>query len=111
MLHKYFKEIQQKRGIKSKNLAKAAKMSESNFSKFTSGKLNLSTEKLWALLNEMEKVSPGAREEFGLKIAKAEFDRRTMIGDDWEQLVETMPYKEIEKLLNIIGKKIGRIET
>lgn len=111
MFREYFKEIQTKRRIKNRILAKAVKMSESHFSRFCSGKIDLSINKFWKLLLELDKVSPGAKEEFASKIAKVKFDPSTITQEEWENIIKNMTPNEVERLLGALAKVIGQIKN
>jgi DNA-binding Xre family transcriptional regulator len=69
MIYKFFKETQDEHRIKSKDLAAAVNITNKHLSEFRQGKANITLDLLWQLVEALDELSPGARRDFGLRIA------------------------------------------
>lgn len=69
MLYKYFQETQDQHGVSNKDLAREAGISGKHLSEFRNGKANVTLDRLWHLVETLDRLSPGARKDFGLKLA------------------------------------------
>jgi transcriptional regulator with XRE-family HTH domain len=69
MIHQFFREVQDRHGIKGKDLAEKVGINAGHLSQFRSGKASITLELLWRLVEAMDELSPGARKDFGLMLA------------------------------------------
>ena len=67
MIDKLFKQTQDEHGIANKELATVAGISSKHLCEFRNGKTNITLELLWQLVEAMDRLSPGARRDFGLR--------------------------------------------
>ncbi len=100
MLYKFFTETQEYHGVTSKDLAEAAGVSRKHLSEFRRGKANISLDLLWHLVETLEQLSPGARRDFGLRLAGLEGSLTT--------LVEQMPPEELSDTLLAISESLRK---
>lgn len=94
MLHEYFRETQDEHHVSNRDLADEAGVSTKHLSLFRNGKANITLDVLWKLVESLDRLSPGAKKDFGLKLAGSG------CGIDLEDLLGSMPPSE---LLQIIG--------
>ncbi len=68
-INKLFQETQDKYQVSSRELADAVGITTKHLSQFRNGHTNIPTNLLWKLLEEMNKLSPGAKNYFAEKLA------------------------------------------
>ena len=96
MLYKFFTETQNAHHVKNKDLAEAAGISCKHLSLFRSGRANITLNLLWHLVDTLDRLSPGARRDFGLRLAG--------LSQGLTTLIEEMPPDEMsDTLLAIAG--------
>ncbi len=112
MIYIFFKETQDNFGVTSKRLAEMSGISEKHLSAFRNGKTNLSLDLLWQLVENLDELAPGARREFGARIAgdreeidakshREEIDVKKLIPKISPKiLIESMSKKQFAALLN-----------
>ena len=105
MIHELFRQTQDNFRIKGTDLAAKVGISTKHLSKFRQGKANITVELLWQLVEAMERIAPGARQNFGELVAgKGDLDRkpyRTL-----SERVEEMSNEEFGELLMAVGKEL-----
>ena len=94
MIDKLFKQNQDEHGISTKSLAVAVGISAKHLSEFRNGKTNITLELLWRLLEAMDQLSPGARRDFGLRVAGC------WGGLSSRDLVAALPPQELAQVIN-----------
>lgn len=100
MLYQFFTETQDERHVSSKELAKAAGISSKHLSEFRNGKANITLDLLWHLVDTLDQLSPGAKRDFGLRIAG--------LGGSLVNLVEQMPPEELSDTLSAIAQSLRK---
>ena len=112
MIYIFFKETQDNFGVTSKRLAEMSGISEKHLSAFRNGKTNLSLDLLWQLVENLDELAPGARREFGARIAgdrkeidaksrREEIDVKKLIPKISPKiLIESMSKKQFAALLH-----------
>jgi transcriptional regulator with XRE-family HTH domain len=97
------KETQDSHGIKSKDLAELAGIGVQHLSSIRSGKSWPSEEVLMRILDALERLSPGARRDFGLRLAG--------LNQGLTTLVEQMPTEELSDTLSAIAECLRKSRT
>jgi transcriptional regulator with XRE-family HTH domain len=100
MLYQFFTETQDKHGVSSKDLAEAVGITPKHLSEFRRGRANITLDLLWRLVDELDRLSPGARRDFGLRIAG--------LGGSLVNLVEQMPPEELSDTLSAIAESLRK---
>ncbi len=96
------KETQDSHGIKSKDLAELAGIGVQHLASIRNGKSWPSEEVLMRVLDALERLSPGARRDFGLRLAG--------LGGSLATLVEQMPTEELSDTLLAIAESLRKWE-
>jgi transcriptional regulator with XRE-family HTH domain len=94
------KETQDFYGIKSKDLAELAGIGVQHMASIRSGKSWPSEEVLMRILDALERLSPGARRDFGLRLAG--------LAGSLTTLVEQMPPEEVGDTLLAIAESLKK---
>jgi transcriptional regulator with XRE-family HTH domain len=100
MFNKILKDIQLRRGIKSKEIAQIAGMSPQHWSEFRSGKVDLTARAMWRAIEAMDTISPGAKAEFAAEISDISI----------ENVIAQMDSTDLSNLLSLIAKKLREPE-
>lgn len=69
MLREFFGEVKRHHGITGKAISELSGISQNHISEYINGKRDVTSETLWRMIEAMDKISPGARKDFALKIA------------------------------------------
>lgn len=110
MINKFFKEVQDECGVQNKELVRTVKISPKHLSEFRSGTTNLNTGLLWELIIAMDRISPGAKQAFGLKIASRRiFREKERI--DWSELIENASAEDMEQILLAMADRWSQIKS
>jgi len=100
-----FKEAMDRYGIQSKELAELAGISQNHLSQFRSGRKWISPEVFAALLEGMDRLSPGSRAYFCQLLAQKPLLQAENNGNNLRELIEAADEEEIDEILLIIGRK------
>lgn len=71
MLHEYFRQTQDRFGVKGTNLANEAGISTKHLSAIRRGNANITIELFWQLLVTLDRLAPGAKAHFANILAPA----------------------------------------
>lgn len=100
MFNEILKDIQLRRGIKSKEIAQMAGMSPQHWSEFRSGKVDLTARAMWRAIEAMDTLSPGARAEFAAELSDISI----------ENVISQMDSTDLSNLLSLVAKKLREPE-
>jgi transcriptional regulator with XRE-family HTH domain len=100
-----FKQAMDRYGIQGKDLAELAGISQNHLSQFRSGRKWVSPEVFAALLEGMDKLSPGSRAYFCQLLAEKPLLEGEDNGRKLIELIEAADEEEIDEILLIIGRK------
>jgi transcriptional regulator with XRE-family HTH domain len=105
-IYQLFKEAMDRYGIQSKELAECAGISQNHLSQFRSGRKWVSPEVFAALLEEMDRLSPGSRAYFCELLAQKPLSQQSENdGNKLKEMIEAADEEEIDEILLIIGRK------
>jgi hypothetical protein len=102
MFYKIFKKVQIRRNIKAIGIKEITGIGNQHLSEFGSGKVDLSSKKLWTVIEAMEKISPGAKADFAAEIANYENVEPVL---DPVALVDSWSEEEINQILLAIANR------
>jgi len=100
-----FKQAMDRYGIQGKELAALAGISQNHLSQFRSGSKWVSPEVLAALLEGMDKLSPGSRRYFCQLLAEKPLSEGEDDGKKLIEMIEAADEEEIDAVLLTIGRK------
>ena len=101
------KKVKERRRITGKELHRATGVAESNLSDFFKGKINVGITTLDKIVDGMEKVSPGARQEYARELAGIiHSEKIETIGI--EQQINNLPKELKKQLIMAIVESIAR---
>lgn len=103
MFYKIFKKIQTRHGIKAIEIKEISGIGNQHLSEFGSGKVDLTSKKLWAVIEAMETISPGAKADFAAEIAN--FEDRAELDIDPVELVESATEEQLNEILLAIANR------
>lgn len=69
MLRESFKQVKQQRGVTGKAIYELTGISQNHISEYLRGKRDVTSETLSRMINAMEQVSPGAKQDFARLVA------------------------------------------
>lgn len=102
MFYKIFKTIQTRHGIKAIELKQVTGITNQHLSEFGSGKVDLTSKKLWAIIEAMEKLSPGAKADFAAEIANYENVEPVL---DAAALVDSWSEEDLNQILLAVAHR------
>jgi transcriptional regulator with XRE-family HTH domain len=100
-----FKQAMDRYGIQGKDLAELAGISQNHLSQFRSGRKWVSPEVFAALLEGMDRLSPGSRAYFCEMLAQKPLSQAQNDGSKLKEMIEAADEEEIDEILLIIGRK------
>ncbi|MEA5511808.1 helix-turn-helix transcriptional regulator [Crocosphaera sp. UHCC 0190] len=106
MLRQYFKKVKAERRVTGKALSQITGISENHISEYLNGKRDVTSEKLWEMMEGMEQLSPGAKDDFAELIGKA----RTMrVEINLEKTVQEMDVRDFLHLWQVASQRMTEI--
>lgn len=106
MFHEILKKIQSCRGIKSSEIVEIADIQSTQLSEFRNGKSDISSRKLWSILEAMETIDPGAKANFCQAIAN--FEDRAELNIDPVELIDSCSEEQLNEILLAIANRYRR---
>ena len=110
-INKYFKQTMDRFKIKGTELSKEFGCGQSYISDIRVGKCNPPTNRLWELIETMEKLAPGARRYFGNLVAGNDTTYfLEAIAKDIEpsEMIEMMDNEQLAKFMLALAVKLGK---
>ena len=110
MINKYFKQTMDHFKIKGIDLAKALNCGPGYISDIRMGKTNPPTNRLWELIETIEKLAPGARRYFGNLVAgndTAYFLEGIAQNIEPSEMVELMSDEQLSKFMFALAARLG----
>jgi transcriptional regulator with XRE-family HTH domain len=104
-IHQLFKQAMDEYRVNSKDLAALAGISQNHLSQFRSGKKWISPEVFIALLQSMDRLSPGSRRYFCQMLAEEPLSKEENNNRRLVEMVENADDEEIDAVLLAIGRK------
>lgn len=98
MLRQIFKEIKQYRGVTAKAISQRTGISENHISEYLNGKRDITSERLWIMIDAIEQLSPGAKADFGRRIAGVSFSP--------DELIKSLDPSQLGALLISAGARL-----
>lgn len=106
MFYKFIKKIQTRRSIKAVQIKAITGITNQHLSEFFSGKVDISSKKLWAVIEAMETISPGARADVAGEIADYQDLKKVEI--DPVELVDSCSDEQVNEILLAIANRHRR---
>ncbi len=113
MFRKAFKKVKTVRRVTAKAIHLATGISQSHISDYINDNADVTTETLESMLKTLEKLSPGAQQDFGKLIAGKEQDRTQDVAEvirflllHTDEVITSMTDKEVSVLLLAIAKRM-----
>lgn len=106
MFYKIFKKIQTRHGIKAIEVKQITGITNQHLSEFGSGKVDLTSKKLWAVIEAMEMISPGAKADFAAELAN--FEDRAEPDIDPVELIDSCSEEQLNEILLAISNRYRR---
>jgi transcriptional regulator with XRE-family HTH domain len=100
MLRNIFKQTKKDHGITGKAISRLTGVSENHISEFLNGNRDMTSQTLWRLVEAMDELSPGAKRDFGLRLAG--------LSQGLTTLVEQMPPEEVSDTLTAIAESLRK---
>ena len=111
MIHQFFKQVQDAYGVKSKDLAEIVGISAKHISEFRSGKANISVDLLWQLVEAMDKLSPGAKKEFGFKLSGGWRVEMLNQHKDWHSVISDATPDDLEEIFLAMADRWSQMKS
>ncbi len=93
--------------IKGSEISAIAGISPQHWSEYRKGRTDIVSSKVWATLDAMESLRPGARRYFCSLISEEGGEQRTVMDASViERLIEDLPAGELYELLTIVGARM-----
>ena len=90
----FLTEVKNEREITGKSIFIESRIAESTISDYLNGKKDITSETLWRMIEAMDRISPGATRDFGLKV----------IGDSgFDDLMESLSDDELYELFTKVA--------
>lgn len=102
MFNEILKKIQDYHGIKNSEIVEIADIQATQFSEYRKGKSDISSRKLWSILQALDTINPDAKASFAAEIANFE-DVEPIL--DPEGLVDSWSEEELNQILLAIANR------
>ncbi len=106
MLRQYFKNVKTERRITGKSLSQVTGISENHISEYLNGKRDVTSDKLWEMMEGMDKLSPGAKEDLAELIGQA---RPMKVEINLEKTVKEMDVRDFLHLWQVASERMTEI--
>ena len=106
MLRQYFKKVKTERHITGKALSQVTGISENHISEYLNGKRDVTSDKLWEMMEGLERLSPGATDDFAELVGKG---RPMKVEINLEKTVQEMDVRDFLRLWQVASERMTEI--